>query len=82
MPHGSYVIGPGHISKTASMPIYGKMTLKILFYRTVSLMTLKLARKEKGLKPYESYINDDPRLTLTYFMTRSNLVPNMFEFEI
>ena len=27
-----------------------------------------------GLKTYKVYINDDPRLTLTYFTTRSNLV--------
>ena len=43
-------------------------------------MTLKLGRKQNGLKPYKSYINDDPRLTWTYF-TRSNFVLNMFEWE-
>ena len=43
-------------------------------------MTLKLGRKQKGLKPYKTYINDDPGLTLTYF-TRSNLVPKVFEWE-
>ena len=64
----------------AGMPIYGKNPLKIFFSRTVSQMTVKLGRKQKGLKPFNSYINDDPRLTLTYF-TRSNLVPEVFEWE-
>ena len=74
------VIGPGHMTKMASMPIYGKNPLKIFSSRTTSQMTLKLGRKDKGLKPYTSYINDDPGLTLTYFR-RSDLVPKVFELE-
>ena len=61
-----------------AMPIYGKHPLKI-FSRMVSQMTLKLGKKQKRLEPYKSYINDDPGLTLTYFMARSNLVPKAFE---
>ena len=61
------------------MPVYGKNPLKIFFSRTVSQMTLKLRKKQKGLEPYKNYINDDPGLTLTYFMARSNLVPKAFE---
>ena len=69
-----YIIG--HMTKMASMPIYGKYPLKIFYSRTVSQMTLKLGRKQKGLNPYKRYIDDDPGLTLTYF-TRSNLVPKV-----
>ena len=45
------------------------------------MMTVKLVRQQKGLEPYKSYIhvNDDPRLTLTYFTAGSNLVPKVFE---
>ena len=46
-----YVIGPGHMTKMASMPIYGKNNKKI-FSRTVSQMTLKLNRQQKGFEPY------------------------------
>ena len=28
---------------------------------------------------YQVYLNDDPRLTLTYLMSRSNLLPNSFK---
>ena len=31
---------------------------------------------------YQVYLNDDPRVTLTYFMPRSSLLPNAFEGEI
>ena len=72
-----YIIGPGHMTKMASMTIYGKNPLKVVFSTIISQNTLKLDRKQEGLKPYKSYINDDPGLTLTYF-TRSNLV---FEWE-
>ena len=67
--------------KMASMPIYRKNVLKIFFSRTVSQMTLKLGRKQKGLESYKNFVNDDPGLTLTYFTTRSNLVPKAFEWE-
>ena len=37
-------------------------------------MILKLAMDHQGLKVYKVSINDDPVLTLTYFMARSDLV--------
>ena len=43
-------------------------------------MTLKLGMKHQGLKLYKVYINDDPGLTLTYFMARSNWVICTFEW--
>ena len=44
-------------------------------------MTLKLGMQHRMLEYYQIYSNDDPELTLTYFMTRSNLVPSDFVWE-
>ena len=61
-----YIIGPGHMTKMANMPIYGKTPLKIFFSRTIVRWLWNLNRQQKGPEPYKSYINDDPGLTLTY----------------
>ena len=42
-------------------------------------MILKLGMKHRGLKLFKNCINGDPRLTLTYYTTRSNLVACAFE---
>ena len=44
-------------------------------------MTLKLGMQHLVLEYYQIYSNDDPGLTLTYFMARSNLVPYAFVWE-
>ena len=44
-------------------------------------MTLKLGMYHRVLEYYQVCSNDDPRLTLTYFMARSNLVPYAFVCE-
>ena len=62
--------GPGHMTKMAAMPIYGKNFL-LQNHKSVDLETWHAASVTQAL---QSYINDDPGLTLTYFMTRSNLV--------
>ena len=43
-------------------------------------MILKLGMQHRELKFYKVYINDDPGLTLTYFMARSNWVVYTFEW--
>ena len=73
-----YINGPGHMTKMAAMHIYGK-TLKNFFSRTRSSVFLKLGMYHWGLKLYKLYINDDPGLTLNYFMARSNFVTCTFE---
>ena len=60
---------------------YMVKTLKIFFSGTKSLMTLKLGVQHRVLEYYQIYLNDDPELTLTYFMARSNLVPYDFVWE-
>ena len=44
-------------------------------------MTLKLGMQHQVLKYYQVCSNDDPGLTLTCFMARSNLVPYAFVWE-
>ena len=73
--------GHGHMTKMAAMPIYGKNLKKIFFSGTKRPMTLKLYMQHRVLKYYQIYSNDDPGLTLTYFTTRSNLVPYAFVWE-
>ena len=57
----------------AAMPIYGKNTFKILFPGTTGPILVKLCIKYQRPKPFIICANYDPGLTLTYFMTRSNL---------
>ena len=44
-------------------------------------MTLKIGMQHRVLNYYEVYSNDHPWLTVTYFTTRSNLVPCAFLWE-
>ena len=64
---------PGHMTKMAAMPIYGKNPSKIFFSRTGGPIFTKLGMQHRGLLPIIVYINDDPGVTLTYFTARSNL---------
>ena len=65
-----YLNNPGHMTKMAAMPIYGKNPSKI-FSRTGELISTKLGMKHQWLKHYNVYINHDPVMTLTYFTARS-----------
>ena len=57
-------------------------TLEIFsFSGTKKPMTLNLGMQNWVLKFYQSFLNDDPGLTLTYFTARSNLVPYAFVWE-
>ena len=55
-------------------------TLKI-FSGTKRPMTLKLSMHHRVLESYQFCSNDDPWLTLTYFIARSSLVPYAFVWE-
>ena len=65
---------PGHMTKMAAMPIYGKNLKK----SSSPEPTLKLGMQHWVLEYYQVCSNDDPELTLTYFTARSNLVPYAF----
>ena len=69
-----YLHDAGHMTKMATMPIYGKNPSKIFFSRTGGPIFTKLGMYHWGLQPIIVCSNDDPRVTLTYFTARSNLV--------
>ena len=57
------------------------MIKTIFFSTTRSPIILKLGIKHRGLKLFEVYINDDPGMTLTYFMHMSSLDAYAFEWK-
>ena len=63
------------------MPIYGKNLKKSSSLEPKEKMTLKVGMQHCVLKYYQICSNDDPRMTLTSFMARSNLVPYAFIWE-
>ena len=73
--------GLGQMTKMASMPIYGKNLNKISFSGTKRPITLKVGMQHWVLEYYQVCSNDDPWMTLTYFMARSSLVPYAFVWE-
>ena len=62
----------------ATMHIYGKNSLNLFFSGTKRPLALELGVQDWGCGPYQVSTNDESRLTLTYFMARSNLIPNAF----
>ena len=76
-----YSNGPGHMTRMAAMPIYGKNFKKIFFSGIKRPIALKLGMQHWVLKYHQVCSNDYPRLTLPCFMARSNLVPYAFVWE-
>ena len=68
----------GHMTKMATTPIYDKNPLNIFFSGTKGPMALGLGMSHWGCGPYQICTNDESRLTLTYFMARTNLIPDAF----
>ena len=68
----------GHLTNMATRPIYGKNSLNLFFSGTKRPLALGLGMLDRGFGPYQVSTNDESRLTLTYFMARSNLIPNAF----
>ena len=56
-------------------------TFKNLLLQNQKSYDLETLHVALGTKLYKVYINNDPELTLTYFTTRSNLVPYAFVWE-
>ena len=65
---------PGHMTKIAAMPIYGKKPSQIFFSRTGGPISTKLGMYNRGIQSIIVCTNDDPGVNLIYFTTRSNLV--------
>ena len=68
-----YINNPGHMTKMAAMPIYGKNPSKIFFSRTGGSISKKLGMKHRWLKYYNVCINHDPEMTLTFFNDMVNI---------
>ena len=68
------------MTKMAVMPVYVK-TLKDLLLRNQKSYDLETWHLALGSQALQSLYNDDPGLTLTYFMARSNWVACTFEWE-
>ena len=62
---------PGHVTKMAAMPIFGKNPSKIFYSRTCGLISAKLGMNHQWLKYYNVHINHDPMMTLTHFTAMS-----------
>ena len=62
----------------ATMSIYGQNSLNLFFSGTKRPLALGLNTEERGCGPYQVSKNDESRLTMTYFMAGSNLIPNAF----
>ena len=71
-----YINNLGHMTKMATLPIYGKNPSKI-FAETNNLISRKLGLKHRWLKYTNVYINHDP--VMTKFMARSTWVAYAFE---
>ena len=68
-----YINNPGHMTKMAAVPIYGKNPSKIFFSRTGGSISKKLGMKHRRLKYYNVYINHDTVMTLTFFYGKVNI---------
>ena len=70
--------GPSHMTKMAAMPIYGKNLKKSSSPEPKGSLP---CMQHQVLAYCQVCSNDDPGLTLTYFLARSNLVPYGFVWE-
>ena len=66
-----FINNPGHMTKMAAMPIYGKNPSKIFFSGTTGPISRKLSMKYQGLEYYNVFINYDLWMTMIYFTARS-----------
>ena len=72
--------GPGHMTKMATTPVMVK-TLKNLLLQNQKADDLESWYVASVLEYYQVCSNDDLKLTMTYFMAKSNLVPYAFVCE-
>ena len=73
--------GSGHMTRMAAMSIYNKNLKNLLLRCFVRSMTLKVGMPHRVLEYYQSFSNDDPGLTLTYFTIRSKFFLYAFVWE-
>ena len=66
-----FINNPGHMTKMAAMPTYGKNPLKFFYSLTNGPISTELGMKHRGLKYYNVFVNYGLWMTLTYFTVRS-----------
>ena len=71
----------GHMSKMATMLIYGKTLYISSSLEPKGQWPWDLVCSIWGCGPYQICTNDESKLALTYFMARSNLIPSAFIWE-
>ena len=72
---------PGHMTKMATMPIYGKNPSKFFFSGTPGPISAKLGVKHWGLEYYNVSINYELWMTLTFLQQGQNRLPMHFNVE-
>ena len=67
----------GHMTNIAAMPMYGKKPFQNLLHQNWQVNFPETWYLASGTPAHYITVcsNDDPGVTLTYFTTRSNLVP-------
>ena len=75
-----FINNPGHLTKMAAMPMYGKNTSKFFVFGTTGPISTKLCRNHWGLEYYNVFINYDIWRTFTYFTARSTYVAHAREW--
>ena len=73
--------GQGHMTKMAAISLYGKNLYKASSPEP-GVYDMKLGMQHWGLMLYKACINDDLRVTLTYFTAWSKLDTCEFEWEV
>ena len=66
------IFGPGYMTKMAAMPIYMVKTLKHLLLQNHQANCLEIWHVSFGELVLKILNNDEPELTMTCFMARSN----------
>ena len=51
-----FINNPGHMTKMATMPIYGKNPSKFFFSGTTGPISMKLGMKHRGLEYYNNFL--------------------------
>ena len=68
-----FINNPGHMTKMAAMPIYGKNPSKFFFSGTTGPISTKLGMKHRGLEYYNVFINYDLLDDLDLFYGKVNM---------
>ena len=72
-----FINNPGHMTKMATMPIYGKNPSKFFFSGTTGPISTKLGMKHWGLEYYNVFINYDLEEGINVFINNPGHMTKM-----